>query len=345
MKPEYHKIINSFSLRTRIWNNLPVLVQQIASEGFRDCLNLSFKNWKAMEELPPTALNLNISELCNAKCRFCISRMIKERKHTMDMELYLSALEQYRQMGGKMIELNPLIGEPLMDPQIFRRIDSKVLSGFEKVMMFTNGLLLNKNGNIERLLDSGITELHISLAAFDRELYSREMGVDKYDDVKDGIIKLLRKNEDLGKPKKVYIEIKGRISNLLTEDFVSEILPLIDSQFLRMNISVSKLFDDWIGAISLDDLGKGCGFSPKGILRLRPCCRTFSLTVMTNGLVRACGCRFGINGKNDALIVGDLNKETLEKIWKSDAIKYIRRSFGHPKQLEVCSKCRLYRPI
>jgi len=305
---------------------------------------LSFKNWKVREDMPPVVLHLNISEFCNANCRFCISRIIKGKRRTMEMGLYLRALEQYRQMGGKEIVLNPLVGEPLTDPELFCKIDPKIVEGLE-VSMFTNGILLSKNDNVSRLLDSGVSYIHVSLAAFDKKIHAREMGVDCYDEVKEGIIRLLTKNEELGKPKRISFEIKGGINNLFTKDFISDILPLVDSQFVSENIIVSKLFDDWIGALSRNDLGKDCGFKPRGVLRRRPCYWPFSLTIMTSGLVRACGCRFGIAGKNDALVVGDLNKATLETIWKSNALKKIRRAYGEGNQIETCRKCRAYWPV
>lgn len=321
------------------------MLQKWVLEVQKDARNFSLEDWKGMEGEAPKELNVNISEICNARCSFCVYRKTSGPRHIMDLELYWRAIGQYKEMGGETIVLNPLTGEPLTDPHLFERLDKGALAGIENVIMYTNGINLRKDGNVGRLLSSGVTQIYVSIGGFDNEVYKRVMGVDKYSEMMEGLKELLRENMKLDRPKSIGFEIRGSIENLMTEDFFMEILPLVDRDFVMNNIFISKLFDDWSGSILKEELEISWDFMPKGTIRLRPCRWTFGITVMANGLVRACGCRYGNLNVRDELIVGDLNRDDLRTIWESEAVKRIRRSFARMQQAEVCSRCRAYSPI
>jgi len=257
----------------------------------------------------------------------------------------MKAIDGYLRIGGKRLSLNPLTGDPLTDPSLANKVATEILREFAYVELYTNGILLQKNQNIRTILDSGITTLFISIAAFDCDKYRIIMGVDRYDEVLSGIIELLRENTKLEKPKDIHFSIKGGLENLATDDFLDKILPLIDERFVKYNIQFLRMYDGWGGAISRKDIPDSCGFQSRGALRLRPCCWTFGITIMADGCVRACGCRYGKKGSHDDLIIGDLHINSLEEIWRSQRLKDIHRAFRDLKQPEICQKCNNYSPV
>ena len=64
---------------------------------------------------PPSLLGLNITGYCNAKCCYCAYPMHKP-DGVMDMAIYEKAVTDFSSMGGGLIGLSTLTGEPLLDP-------------------------------------------------------------------------------------------------------------------------------------------------------------------------------------------------------------------------------------
>jgi radical SAM protein with 4Fe4S-binding SPASM domain len=92
------------------------------------------------------------------------------------------------------------------------------------------------------------------------------------------------------------------------------------------------------------DLPAGKTFLPIRSRRYRPCRRTFNVAVLPNGDLRACDCRVGKKGKHDELVIGNINKNSLNELWSDPRVKEIRRGFKSG-QNEVCNNCGAYSPI
>ena len=264
----------------------------------------------------------------------------------MSMRLYQDALRQFVKMGGTRISFNPLVGEPLLDPLIFERLKLAVhCQGVKQIDLFTNAIALERDENFRRLLDTGIATVNISTGGFKREVYNKAMGVERYDEALNGVKLLLEENAKRGKKTRIELHIRGRMSSWLTKDFVDQILPLVDDDFIMNNVHTTKMYDNWGGLVKKIDLPQGSGFYPRGRLRRRPCNRMFEAAVLWNGDIRACDCRFGEKGKHDELVIGNLEKATLEAIWHGPKIMSLRRAFGRKGGAGVCRNCNVYNPI
>ena len=86
----------------------------------------------------------------------------------------------------------------------------------------------------------------------------------------------------------------------------------------------------------------------EGVLRTRyprvgPCKISYAKPVITvNGDLKVCDCRdvFG------AVVVGNIQNETISEIWNGKKIKELRLKFFTPELLpEVCQKCEEYKSI
>jgi radical SAM protein with 4Fe4S-binding SPASM domain len=330
------------SARLRL--KIPKRALVLGLEIQKDIKNLSLKNWTNLENGPPNTLNFNLTEFCNARCKFCSYRFSKPNL-MMSNEIFKNALVQYYDMGGRRVCLNSVLGEPLLTPDVQDKFNIiKDVGKFSMVYLFSNGILLNKPGIVEQLLDSPLNEIHISTGGFDRDYYNNIMGVERYDQFLTGFRKLLIQNKEFGYKKDIFLEIRGPSTVLFTKDFEENVIPFVDEDFIRTRISFLRLYDDWMGAISLSDIPPGSKFLPYGKIRIRPCSRTFSLAILASGDIRICDCRIG-QEKNDDLIIGNISNDNLKDIWYGDKIKEIRRKTVNKHAVSVCRNCRMYEPV
>ena len=166
------------------------------------------------------------------------------------------------------------------------------------------------------------------------------MGVDKFDIVKKHIIelrKLLANKKNLS-----YKVLMRTYANDKVEkkEFVT---------WLKQNKIIFRItdegFDTWGGLLE-QQLKEDEQFD--GVLRTRyprvgPCKISYAKPVITvNGDLKVCDCRdvFG------ALVVGNIQNETISEIWNGKKIKELRLKFFTPEFLpEVCQKCEEYKSI
>lgn len=334
----------SISTESSLYRRLPATLQRLYWELLRDLGNFKLNDWRQLETHAPDTLHFNITDICNARCSFCISRLVKP-DGIMSMQVFEKALADYVEMGGGNICFNPLTGEPLLDPLLFERL--KVVSSYAnigKVYFFTNGLLLADDGMIEGLLKSCLKEINISVCGYNREQFRQFMGVDKFDQVMTGIIKLLSRTKEAGSNMEVQIHFRGGAESLESSDAVKRVLPSMNDEFVK-KIHCDKLYDNWAGAISKNDIPRGADFYTIGLLRLRPCTRTYQPAILVNGDVRACDCRYGEMGKHDELVLGNVLNSSLSELWRGSRIREIRESFPRFCQPSVCRKCNVYSPV
>lgn len=339
-----HRIQELMSPRERrIWG-YPLWAVRMGAEISKDAASLRKVEWQQLEDLPPNQLAFNLTELCNANCTFCCYSVSKPRD-TLTNELFSKAVSEYHDMGGRVVYLNALTGEPLLDPHFFQKTSLVQAAGrFDEVVLTTNGILFGRGDNIESLISSGITRIEVSTAGFDKSTYERHMGVRKYDEFLKGLCDLISRNQESGNPLTILIHIRGSIDKADTEDFASKVLPLIDAGG-RVELDFWRLYNDCIGQVDKEGLPDGIGFMPRGRIRRRPCNLSFGLGLLANGDMRLCNCQFGPRGRVDDLTLGNIATETMSEVWYSPRTRAVRRSTFGSRPNEVCDRCLAYWPV
>lgn len=297
-------------------------------------------DWEWMENRPPDELGVNVSDICNANCVFCVYQYYSPSGDFMDMETYEKALDQFVELGGKSIDFNPLIGEPLLDRHLFKRIRLANKKGLY-TYMFTNGISLNES-IIEKLLKSRINKINISFGGLNRGSYEKIFGVDKYPEALSGIKKLLSENQKKGEP--IEVEII-----LYSVESPYKILKYKDFKELRSYLHPNQIdfhlgaMDNWGGLIKEELPGRLFIRDPPP-LKKRPCLWTLTHpAVLHNGDFRLCECRFRGN-PHDELVVGNIHNTPMKELWLGDEAKKVRRSFIEGNAPKVCEKCAMYMP-
>ena len=291
-------------------------------------------------------LYFEVSNICNAKCSFCAYRLTanKKRRGVMQFEIFKKAIDDYIKMGGDKISFTPTVGDALMDPGFIKKIRYAVhTSRLNYIYFYTNGIALAKNELYKEIVNSGINALEISTAGFNKKQYEKVFGVNKYDSFLEGVHKLVKYNSE--NENKINIRFNFRSpdlpSNVLnTRDYIKYIKPY--EKYLAFDF-ISN-YDNWGGMIGKDDM--------YGVMKLRripkhnrlPCIRTFDAAILFDGSVRLCACRLK-ETEFDDLVIGNVNNNSLEKIYYSSNAFKVREKFTVNNHAEVCKGCSFYTAI
>lgn len=120
--------------------------------------------------LPPYALSLELSSVCNLKCPQCPVGLgqINRTKKMMDPNFAMQLLSRFA-FNGIVINLY-FQGESLLHPEFFK-IASFARSKKLYIILSTNGTMINEN-IAEKLIDSGLQRLIISVDGLNQSSYS-----------------------------------------------------------------------------------------------------------------------------------------------------------------------------
>jgi radical SAM protein with 4Fe4S-binding SPASM domain len=297
---------------------------------------------------PSSSLVTGVTNICNAKCTFCAYPRVVENKTlqtgVMSFDVFKKAVDEWSAAGGQVMDLTPVVGDPLVDPGLLDKVDYAVNKAkMKEVCLTTNAILLAKNDSYKKLVDMGVS-VFISTQGTSKEVYEKIYGVKHYDEAIANVQRLLEYNKSKGEPSRIVIRFRNhqKPSEIIrSKDFKEKIQPYL-SERVRINFTVD--FDNWGGTIKPEDM--------TGNMRLRrlpppidlPCKGLFNFAVRHDGSVRLCGCRLTRTDLDD-LIVGNIRQKTLQEISSSDEAWGIIKGFYSGKRPETCRECTFYRPI
>ena len=313
-------------------------------------LSNSFKGWRHRRENWPYAINIEPTNICNADCVFCAYRhqgKWRSGKGIMSSSLFDRVVQEHASRGGKVINLAPIVGEPLIDPNIVTRCEY-VLQNNMQVWFYTNGTLLVRT-DLEALLKSGIRSIGLSTSALREDIFNKVYRNSHYADLIRGLQNLLETRNRLGSVFTLQIGFRSNLSfrdTVAMSDFQKLIRPLLTEEEIG-GIEVVNRFDTWGGQIREDDLLSGMVKRQPPRLKRRPCLMTFQPHISWEGIVRMCGCRFMGNEVTygDPLVVGDLRDSSLSDIYHSRHVEKLQESFLEGSPPSVCTSCTIYRPV
>ena len=345
------KLVDYFRTRLSYESEIRVYAKRIVQDS--TSLFRSFVPWKHLEETTPVTLAIETTNICNADCIFCAYQYqddFRKGHGIMSDEIFERSLTQFKEMGGRKIDFTPLVGDPLVDPKIIERIQYAKDIGF-KVYFFTNGILFNRI-DIESFINTGVDAITVSTGPFQKEsyelMYRTKDG--QYEELILGLKKLLLARNKLDTKLKIDVLFRSNMpfKDLIElPDYKNEILPLLTEKEQENVYALTKGFDSWGDQIRKEDLIGIMDLALPPLIKRRPCSWTFIMMVMWDGKVRACSCRFTgteNSDERDGLFIGDLNKSSLDNIWRGPEVKKLRRSFIKGNIPEVCRTCTMYRP-
>jgi len=294
----------------------------------------------------PRSIMIYPTNLCNALCSFCAYPTNKDPKTTMPNEIAFKAIDDVIAMGGsEVVDFTTNLGDPLVDPKLADKLAYAKSKGMA-TRFFTNGILLDRNGLIEKVMPN-LDGLHISLPGLDRKNYLEVFRVDKAEKVSRGLLKLAEYKTKTGHPKNVFIEIRASrpLDVVMQDEGMRKLKPYFDSGVFSLGF-VRTSIENWSGTITKSEMMGDMKLierppSPKGI----PCALLFvNPGVLPDGHMRACSCWY-LTTNYDKLTLPKITEKSVSDILFGDEHRKIMLDWMDGDLPEPCGKCSNYEPV
>jgi radical SAM protein with 4Fe4S-binding SPASM domain len=154
----------------------------------------------------PSRVLLEMTSICNAKCRMCPQTNLKRKLMHMDKEKYKSIVDELDLHGIEGLWIHHF-GESTGHPdfrELVNHVSSKKHLGY--IWLSTNGIRMDEP-MIDFLLMSGISFLNFSLQSISVEGYKRIAPASPAETILANLHTLIRKKQ-VGQPKKPYFRLQ-----------------------------------------------------------------------------------------------------------------------------------------
>jgi len=267
----------------------------------------------------PEIVQIEATNICNAKCVFCPRDDMHRRQGIMSLELFKKIVDECAELGITHVRMHNY-GEAFVDRKLVEKVRYAKQKGIQEVGMISNGSLITEP--IARgMIDAGLDAINISVDASGKEVFEATRIGLKYDKVIANIERLLRLRGESGKRRPKLILSFVRQNNSVDEQaFIEHWKSIADK------IHVTDLHN-WAGTLNTES---DVNF---------PCYRPWlTFTVLWDGRVSLCCADF--DGKT---ILGDLNTHTITEIWNAEPYRNARRQHLESGGPDVCRACDLPR--
>lgn len=314
----------------------------------------------------PIHLQVEITNACNLRCATCHRDLLYPNPTMMKLETFKKLVDE---VSPEKINLSGL-GEPFLNPDVFKMIRYAKQKG-AAVNCATNFTCVR--GRIDKVLDSGIDQLKVSIDAANRKTFLRIRGRDEFDTVVESIKELncKKRERDFRKPvirfnfalqrenidelletielahslevKAMYIQYleyidredrkKHLVANL-TQEKIKSVLKKADK--LAKKYLISTNINIWMKDINL--------FWNKMLPpdEFQPNCKKcyfpwFTSWIDADGTVRPCPI---IPWQSGVACMGNVNESLFREIWNNDDYQKLRSSLAKGKRpTDPCRTC------
>ena len=267
----------------------------------------------------PEIVQIEATNICNAKCVFCPRDEMHRRQGIMSLELFKKIVDECAELGITHVRMHNY-GEAFMDRKLVEKVRYAKQKGIREVGMISIGSLISEL--VARgMIDAGLDAINISVDASGKEVFeATRLGLN-YDKVIANIERLVRLRSEGGKRRPKLILSFVRQNNSADEQaFIEHWRSIADK------IHVTDLHN-WAGTLNSEsDVNYPC---------YRP---WLTFTVLWDGRVSLCCADF--DGKT---ILGNLNTQTIAEIWNAEPYRNVRREHLESGGPDVCRACDLPR--
>ena len=267
----------------------------------------------------PEIVQIESTNICNAKCVFCPRDEMHRRQGVMTWDLFCKIVDECVDLGITHIRVHNY-GEPFIDRRLVDKVRYAKQKGIQEVGMISNGSLIT-DAVARGMVEAGLDAINISVDASGKEVFeSTRLGL-KYDKVIANIERLVRIRAELGRRR-----------------------PKLILSFVRQNNSVDEqaFIEHWrtvADKIHITDLHNWAGTLNRESDVNYPCYRPWlTFTVLWDGRVSLCCADF--DGRH---ILGDVNSSTIKEIWNAEPYVQTRRSHLESGGPDICRSCDLPR--
>jgi hypothetical protein len=265
----------------------------------------------------PEIVQIESTNICNAKCVFCPRDEMHRRQGVMDVDLFRKIVDECATLGITHVRVHNY-GEPFLDRQLVEKVRYAKSKGIAEVGMISNGSLLTEE--IARgMIDAGLDAINISVDASGKETFERTRVNLNYDEVIANVETLVQLRKEAGRRHPKLILSFVRQNNSADEQaFIAHWGTIADK------VHVTDLHN-WAGTLHQTSDVK------------YPCYRPWlTFTVLWDGRVSLCCADF--DGRH---ILGDLRTSTIAEVWNGPTYRDVRRQHLDSGGPEICRSCDL----
>lgn len=150
------------------------------------------------KEFPPQ-LVIETTSYCNLKCIHCSHReMIRPQQH-MERALYNKIVEEIGRYSPDTEIWPTFYGESfILGDELWDRLDYAASVGCRNLVLNSNGTLLGRNDNIEKVLASPLKRFILSLDGYSKDTFETIRAKAKWDEVYPAVEELCRRRKERG---------------------------------------------------------------------------------------------------------------------------------------------------
>lgn len=273
----------------------------------------------------PSCLQLEPTNVCNARCLSCSAWMSSRPRGYMKFSLFKKIIDDAAQIGVKRIRLF-LHGEPLLHPQIIEMIAYLKTKGLS-LNLTTNGIRLNKSC-IEAILSSGVNfadQFTISVLGYSKDVHEEIMRGVNHEKVIANVLDFIEARRE------------RRMNGPIIETIFYTMPQNEHEEVQYLNYWRGKVDHARLGGLISESFAKnnqqGVSFKP----RTRTCLQIWErLTVFWNGDVTLCP--EDVNGE---WIFGNLDGQSINEIWNNEQFRSIKKIHKEKRFQEIpfCFQC------
>jgi Iron-sulfur cluster-binding domain/Radical SAM superfamily len=254
----------------------------------------------------PEIVQIESTNICNAKCVFCPRDDMERKQGVMDMALFRKVADECAALGITHVRMHNY-GEAFVDRQLVEKVRYAKSIGIAEVGLISNGSLITEAA-AHGMVEAGLDAINISVDAAGKEVFEKTRVGLKYD--------------------KVVANIERR--------------PKLILSFVRQdNSNEERAFIEHWGAkadkIHITDLHNWAGTLNHESDVNFPCYRPWlTFTVLWDGRVSLCCADF--DGRT---VLGDLRTQTIREVWNGEPYRKVRRAHLDHGGPDICQSCDL----
>jgi hypothetical protein len=267
----------------------------------------------------PDIVQIESTNICNARCVFCPREEMTRRQGVMDGGLFRKIVDECAALGIRHVRLHNY-GEPFVDRHLAEKVAYAKQQGIAEVGLISNGSLIDDQVAHD-VVAAGLDAINISVDASGREVFERTRVGLKYDRVIANVERLVRIRNEAGRTRPKLILSFVRQGNRDEEQaFVAHWRTVADK------VHVTDLHN-WAGALNRESDVR------------YPCYRQWlTFTALWDGRVSLCCADF-----DGRVALGDLRTSTIREIWDSEVYRLVRREHLESGGPAICRSCDLPR--
>jgi radical SAM protein with 4Fe4S-binding SPASM domain len=277
---------------------------------------------KTVLDALPVEFIVETTAKCNIYCPMCPRETHKQPKEDMKDTIFRRLVGQSGSSAEHMMLIG--LGEPLLDPLIYDRIEHCERHGIY-TLLSTNGTLLDERAS-ERLLSTPLQHITLSFDGSTKESFEFYRKGARFEKVRDNFVRFARMKKERGAKVQIVVQMVRMEKNWNeVEEFTRfwKSVPGVDQ--VRIKADETNLMTPGSGHEAAD-WKHPCHYLWRGPMYVKhngdiyPCCQSYML---------------------DGAPVGNIGRQSLDEIWNGAPMRLMRDAHvsGRAGDIDVCSKC------